>query len=54
MKLEAVEVAVAGAGIGGLALATMLAREGCKVAVYDQMDAPEQDALERRPPSKPS
>lgn len=40
MKLKTLEVAVAGAGIGGLALATMLAREGCKVVVYDQMDAP--------------
>lgn len=40
MKLDALEVAVAGAGIGGLALATMLAREGCKIVVYDQMEAP--------------
>lgn len=41
MKLESLDVAVAGAGIGGLSLATMLARLGAKVVIYDQMAAPQ-------------
>ncbi|TNM62148.1 FAD-dependent oxidoreductase [Aliirhizobium smilacinae] len=41
MKIEGLEVAIAGAGIGGLSLATMLARRGAKVVVYDQMAAPQ-------------
>ncbi|WP_454849375.1 FAD-dependent oxidoreductase [Rhizobium binxianense] len=41
MKLAALEVAIAGAGIGGLSLATMLARRGARVVVYDQMAAPQ-------------
>jgi len=41
MKLEGLEIAIAGAGIGGLSLATMLARRGAKVVVYDQMTAPQ-------------
>ncbi len=41
MKLEGLEVAIAGAGIGGLSLATMLARRGATVIVYDQMAAPQ-------------
>jgi 2-polyprenyl-6-methoxyphenol hydroxylase-like FAD-dependent oxidoreductase len=40
MKLVDLDVAIAGAGIGGLALAILLARAGCRVVVYDQMDAP--------------
>ncbi len=34
------KVAVAGAGVGGLAVAAMLARRGHQVAVYDQFDQP--------------
>ncbi len=41
MKIDGLEVAIAGAGIGGLSLATMLARRGAKVVVYDQMEAPQ-------------
>jgi 2-polyprenyl-6-methoxyphenol hydroxylase-like FAD-dependent oxidoreductase len=41
MKIDGLEVAIAGAGIGGLSLATMLARGGAKVVVYDQMEAPQ-------------
>lgn len=41
MKLAALEVAIAGAGIGGLSLAAMLARHGARVVVYDQMAAPQ-------------
>lgn len=40
MKLHHLEVAIAGAGIGGLSLATMLARDGARVTIYDQMDTP--------------
>ncbi|MCC2609951.1 FAD-dependent oxidoreductase [Neorhizobium petrolearium] len=41
MKLDALEVAIAGAGIGGLSLGAMLARRGVKVVIYDQMTAPQ-------------
>lgn len=41
MKLGQFEVAIAGAGIGGLSLAAMLARRGAKVVIYDQMTAPQ-------------
>lgn len=41
MKLDSLSITIAGAGIGGLSLATMLARQGAKVAVYDQMVAPQ-------------
>lgn len=34
------KIAIVGAGIGGLALATLLAREGHTVQVYDQFDHP--------------
>jgi 2-polyprenyl-6-methoxyphenol hydroxylase-like FAD-dependent oxidoreductase len=34
------KIAIAGAGIGGLATATLLARDGHDVSVYDQFDAP--------------
>ena len=40
MKLTGLDVAIAGAGVGGLALGTMLARFGASVTLYDQMDAP--------------
>lgn len=40
MRLDKLEVAIAGAGIGGLLLGTILARRGARVTVYDQMDAP--------------
>ena len=33
-------IAIAGAGIGGLAAATLLARAGHSVRVFDQFDAP--------------
>ncbi len=35
------EIAIAGAGIGGLALATFLARDGHRVRIYDQFETPE-------------
>ena len=35
------EIAIAGAGIGGLALATLLAREGHQVRIFDQFDRPQ-------------
>lgn len=41
MKLEALQIAIAGAGIGGLSLGAMLARRGAKVVIYDQMAAPQ-------------
>jgi 2-polyprenyl-6-methoxyphenol hydroxylase-like FAD-dependent oxidoreductase len=41
MKLDGFEVAIAGAGIGGLSLGAMLARRGAKVVIYDQMAAPQ-------------
>lgn len=34
------DIAIAGAGIGGLALATLLARAGHRIRVFDQFDAP--------------
>ncbi|WP_290483377.1 FAD-dependent oxidoreductase, partial [Hyphomonas sp. UBA3601] len=34
------KIAIAGAGIGGLAAAALLARAGHDVTVYDQFDAP--------------
>lgn len=34
------EIAIVGAGIGGLALATLLARAGHKIRVYDQFESP--------------
>lgn len=40
MKLRGLDVAIAGAGVGGLALGTMLARFGASVTLYDQMNAP--------------
>jgi 2-polyprenyl-6-methoxyphenol hydroxylase-like FAD-dependent oxidoreductase len=40
MRLDTLDVAIAGAGVGGLALGTMLARFGARVTLYDQMDAP--------------
>ncbi len=40
MKLDSLDVAIAGAGVGGLALGTMLARFGARVTLYDQMEAP--------------
>ncbi|KPF43789.1 NAD(P)/FAD-dependent oxidoreductase [Rhizobium sp. AAP43] len=40
MKLDGLDVAIAGAGVGGLALGTMLARSGARVTLYDQMEAP--------------
>jgi 2-polyprenyl-6-methoxyphenol hydroxylase-like FAD-dependent oxidoreductase len=40
MKLDRFSVAIAGAGVGGLALGTMLARFGAHVTLYDQMEAP--------------
>jgi salicylate hydroxylase len=41
MKLETLDVAIAGAGIGGLSLAAMLAQRGARVVIYDQMLAPQ-------------
>jgi salicylate hydroxylase len=41
MNLEGLEVAIAGAGIGGLSLAAMLAGRGAKVVIHDQMAAPQ-------------
>ncbi len=38
--MAALKVGIAGAGIGGLALAAALARSGHDVTVYDQFDAP--------------
>jgi 2-polyprenyl-6-methoxyphenol hydroxylase-like FAD-dependent oxidoreductase len=40
MKLDGLDVAIAGAGVGGLALGTLLARLGARVTLYDQMEAP--------------
>ncbi|MGE7369311.1 FAD-dependent oxidoreductase [Neorhizobium sp. NPDC001467] len=40
MRFEKLDIAVAGAGIGGLSLALMLAMRGARVVVYDQMVAP--------------
>lgn len=41
MKLQGLEIAIAGAGIGGLSLGAMLAGRGAKVVIYDQMAAPQ-------------
>jgi hypothetical protein len=41
MNLETLDVVIAGAGIGGLWLAALLARRGARVAIYDQMNAPQ-------------
>lgn len=41
MRFEKLEIAIAGAGIGGLSLAAMLASRGAKVVIYDQMAAPQ-------------
>ena len=41
MKLAGLEIAIAGAGIGGLSLAALLARHGATVTIYDQMAAPQ-------------
>ncbi|MDM9629748.1 NAD(P)/FAD-dependent oxidoreductase [Rhizobium sp. S152] len=41
MKLDALDIAIAGAGIGGLSLAALLARQGARVTIYDQMSAPQ-------------
>ncbi len=41
MKLADLEIAIAGAGIGGLSLAALLARHGATVTIYDQMAAPQ-------------
>ncbi|RKE84787.1 NAD(P)/FAD-dependent oxidoreductase [Rhizobium sp. AG855] len=40
MRLDELDVAIAGAGVGGLALGTLLARFGARVTLYDQMEAP--------------
>ena len=37
---QALDIAVAGAGIGGLTAAALLARQGHRVQVYDRFDAP--------------
>lgn len=41
MQFEKLQIAIAGAGIGGLSLAAMLARRGARVVIYDQMNAPQ-------------
>lgn len=41
MKFEALDIAIAGAGIGGLSLAALLARRGARVTIHDQMSAPQ-------------
>ena len=38
---QGLELAIVGAGIGGLALATLLARAGHKVRVFDQFETPQ-------------
>ncbi|MBP1850050.1 FAD-dependent oxidoreductase [Rhizobium halophytocola] len=40
MRLTDLDVAIAGAGIGGLSLAIMLARGGVRVTIYDQLERP--------------
>jgi salicylate hydroxylase len=40
MPDEKLNIAVAGAGIAGLAAAALLARDGHRVTVFDQFDAP--------------
>ncbi|MEL7540207.1 MAG: NAD(P)/FAD-dependent oxidoreductase [Pseudomonadota bacterium] len=37
---KSLEIAIAGAGIGGLALGTLLARDGHRIRIYDQFEAP--------------
>jgi 2-polyprenyl-6-methoxyphenol hydroxylase-like FAD-dependent oxidoreductase len=41
MRFEKLDIAIAGAGIGGLSLAAMLASRGTNVVIYDQMAAPQ-------------
>lgn len=41
MRFEKLDIAIAGAGIGGLSLAAMLASRGANVVIYDQMAAPQ-------------
>ena len=38
---EPLEIAIVGAGIGGLALATLLARDGHRVRIFDQFERPQ-------------
>ncbi|MEO1552561.1 MAG: NAD(P)/FAD-dependent oxidoreductase [Pseudomonadota bacterium] len=38
--IKPLEIAIAGAGIGGLALAVFLARDGHRIRIYDQFSAP--------------
>jgi len=38
---QPLEIAIVGAGIGGLALATLLARDGHRVRIFDQFDRPQ-------------
>lgn len=40
MAVQSLDIAIAGAGIGGLASAAFLARAGHRVIVFDQFDAP--------------
>ncbi|MEM7459502.1 MAG: FAD-dependent monooxygenase [Pseudomonadota bacterium] len=37
---KSLEIAIAGAGIGGLALGTLLARDGHRIRIYDQFETP--------------
>ncbi|MEM7640553.1 MAG: FAD-dependent monooxygenase, partial [Pseudomonadota bacterium] len=37
---RSLDVGIVGAGIGGLALSTLLARDGHKVRIYDQFETP--------------
>ena len=41
MELSTIEIAIAGAGMGGLAVGAMLARKGARVTLYDQMTVPQ-------------
>ncbi|MEB2843635.1 FAD-dependent monooxygenase [Rhizobiales bacterium RZME27] len=41
MRFEKLDIAIAGAGMGGLSLAAMLASRGANVVIYDQMTAPQ-------------
>ena len=40
MPVETLDIGIAGAGIGGLAVAALLARDGHRVQLFDQFDAP--------------